>query len=70
MNVVLVHPVHGAKIATAEVEIKNDEKNGWVRYTSDTPIQVAPEIEDKPKRKFQRRVSEQSIEQPKEALLP
>jgi hypothetical protein len=31
------HPVHGAKVATMELEALDDEKNGWVRYTLDTP---------------------------------
>ena len=34
------HPVHGAKIASMELEAENDEKNGWTRYTLDTPIVV------------------------------
>jgi len=31
------HPVHGAKVATLEMEAVYDEKNGWVRYNPDTP---------------------------------
>jgi hypothetical protein len=34
------HPVHGAKVATMELEAQADEKNGWTRYTLDTPIVV------------------------------
>jgi len=34
------HPVHGAKIASMELEAENDERNGWTRYTLDTPIVV------------------------------
>ena len=34
------HPVHGAKVATMELEALADEKNGWVRYTLDTPSEV------------------------------
>ena len=37
MNIVMTHPVHGAKVATMEQEAKADEKNGWVRYNPDTP---------------------------------
>ena len=33
----LTHPVHGAKIATMDLEAEMDEKNGWTRYNSDTP---------------------------------
>ena len=29
----LRHPVHGAKIATIEMEAEYDERNGWERYT-------------------------------------
>jgi len=41
MNIVLIHPVHGAKVATMELEIEMDEKNGWTRYNPDTPVQAA-----------------------------
>ena len=37
------HPVHGAKVATMELEALADEKNGWVRYTLDTPVEAAPQ---------------------------
>ena len=42
MNITLVHPVHGAKVATMELEAVADEKNGWTRYNPDTPVQAAP----------------------------
>jgi len=29
----LRHPVHGAKIATLDMEAEYDERNGWERYT-------------------------------------
>ena len=29
----LRHPVHGAKIATMEMEAEYDERSGWERYT-------------------------------------
>jgi hypothetical protein len=32
----LTHPVHGAKVATMDIEAEADEKNGWTRYNSDT----------------------------------
>ena len=67
MNVVLVHPVHGAKVATNEQEIEHDEKLGWTRYNPDTPVEVAPEpVAEAPKRKYTRKVTEQPIEQPNE----
>lgn len=37
MNVVLVHPVHGAKVAINEVEMRSDMANGW------TPLEDAPD---------------------------
>jgi hypothetical protein len=45
MNITLVHPVHGAKIATMDLEAEADEQNGWVRYNPDTfsePEEAAP----------------------------
>ena len=43
------HPIHGAKVATMELEALADEENGWVRYTLDTPSEpeAAPEQEVK-----------------------
>jgi hypothetical protein len=41
------HPVHGAKVATMELEAVYDEENGWTRYTLDTPSieeEVAPVV--------------------------
>ena len=40
------HEVHGAKVATMELEAVEDEKNGWVRYTLDTPDEVAPVVNE------------------------
>ena len=53
MNITLVHPVHGAKVATMELEAEADEKNGWTRYNPDTPVQAAPvnTLETKRRRK-------------------
>lgn len=39
MNVVLVHPIHGAKVAINEEEMKMDKKNGWVEYVAPDPVQ-------------------------------
>lgn len=49
------HLVHGAKVATMELEAVEDEKNGWTRYTLDTPVDqeaapVANELEVKRRR--------------------
>jgi hypothetical protein len=46
MNIYLMHPVHGRKVATMELEAEYDEKNGWSRYNPDTPALFSePEIE-------------------------
>ena len=65
MNVVMVHPEHGAKIAMSDIEIEQDVKNGWTQYNSDTSAQEVTAPEDKPKRK-PRKVTDQPIEQPNE----
>jgi hypothetical protein len=67
MNIVLVHPEFGAKVATNVSEIEMDEKNGWTRYNPDTPVEVAPEpVVEAPKRKYTRKVTDQPVEQPNE----
>jgi hypothetical protein len=65
-NVVLTHPVFGAKVATNETEIEMDEKNGWVRYNADTPVEAAPKADKPVRNKLTRKVTEQPIEQPNE----
>jgi hypothetical protein len=70
MNVTLVHPEFGAKVATNETELEMDEKNGWTRYNPDTPVEVAPEpVVEAIKRKYTRKVTDQSIEQPNSDTL-
>ena len=41
----LAHPIHGRKVATMDLEADADEKNGWTRYTEDTPVveEAAPQ---------------------------
>ena len=41
MIIYLMHPVHGRKVATMELEAEYDEKNGWSRYNPDTPALVS-----------------------------
>ena len=62
MNVVLVHPVHGAKVAINEQEIKLDEENGWTRHNPDI---ITEEVEKTTpvKRKGFRKATEVSNEQ-------
>ena len=70
MNVVLVHPVHGAKVATNELEMQADVKNGWSEYNPSTPVEVASEpVAEAPKRKYTRKVTEQPVEQPNSESL-
>ena len=66
MNVTLVHPEFGAKVATDQAEIDNDEKNGWTRYNPDTPVEAAPIAEKPVRNKLSRKVTEQPVEQPNE----
>ena len=67
MNVTLVHPEFGAKVAIDQTEIEMDEKNGWTRYNPGTPVEVAPEpVVEAPKRKYTRKVTDQPVEQPNE----
>lgn len=35
----LKHPLHGAKVATMDMEADMDEQNGWVRYNPNEPEQ-------------------------------
>jgi hypothetical protein len=37
MVIYLKHPIHGAKVATLDLEAEADEENGWVRYNPNTP---------------------------------
>jgi hypothetical protein len=51
-TIYMSHPVHGRKIAYMEMEAEFDEKNGWTRYTLNTPVieeaaSVANELEVK-----------------------
>jgi len=34
-TIYLKHPIHGAKVATMDMEAEYDEQNGWVRYNLD-----------------------------------
>jgi hypothetical protein len=38
MVIYLKHPTHGVKVAIAEAEAEADEKNGWVRYNLEAPV--------------------------------
>ena len=72
-NIMLVHPVHGSKIALSEGEVEHDAKFGWTRYHAPTPVvkptEAAPVEEAPVKRKYTRKVTEQPIEQPNSNAL-
>ena len=54
----LTHPIHGAKVATMELEAEADEINGWSRYNPDAPEDAAPVNVLGTKRKYTRKVVE------------
>ena len=63
-NIYMTHPIHGAKVATLEMEALQDEKNGWVRYNPDTPSDfedAAPENALRVKRNYTRKVISESV---------
>ncbi len=39
----LMHPKHGVKIASMEMEAQHDESHGWVRFDPDEQLPDAPE---------------------------
>ena len=39
----LLHPVHGRKVATMELEAVYDETHGWTRYNPEAPTSE-PEV--------------------------
>jgi len=55
MIIYLTHPLHGAKVATMDLEAEADEKNGWTRYN---PDEVEPVNELGNKRKYTRKAVE------------
>jgi len=62
MNVTLVHPIHGAKVATMELEAEMDEKNGWTRYNPDTPSDSEESANSLVvKRKYTRKVETEGV---------
>jgi hypothetical protein len=70
MNVVLVHPIHGAKVAIDATEIENDEIAGWTRYEPVTPVEDSAPAEpaelavDTPvRRKYSRKTPAPVVEQ-------
>lgn len=59
MVIYLTHPIHGAKVATLDLEAEADEANGWTRYNPETPSDsevAAPVNALGTKRKYTRKV--------------
>ena len=54
----LTHPIHGAKVATLDIEAENDEQNGWTRYNPDTPSEETEEAVNTLVVKRRRKVAE------------
>ena len=67
MNVVLVHPIHGAKVAIDATEIENDEIAGWTRYEPVTPVEdsapAEPAVDTPVRRKYSRKTPAPVVEQ-------
>lgn len=70
MNVVLVHPIHGAKVAINATEIENDELAGWTRYEPVTPVEdsapaepAEPAVDTPVRRKYSRKTPAPVVEQ-------
>jgi hypothetical protein len=62
MNIYLTHPIHGAKVATMDLEAEADEQNGWVRYNPDTssePEEAANTLAVK--RKYTRKAESEGV---------
>jgi len=57
------HPIHGAKVATMELEAEHDEQNGWVRYTLDTPVEAAPVVNELEVKRRRGRPTVEAVEQ-------
>ena len=57
------HEAHGAKVATMELEAVEDEKNGWTRYTLDTPVEVAPVANELEVKRRRGRPTVEAVEQ-------
>lgn len=53
----LRHPVHGAKVATLEMEVEFDERNGWEQYD---PYDSQPQVEQAPVNTMARRRRKES----------
>jgi hypothetical protein len=51
MNIYLKHPKHGNKVATSDLEVKYDVKNGWEVYNLDEPVVEAEPVNELKRRR-------------------
>lgn len=60
----LTHPVHGAKVATMDLEADLDVQNGWSRYNFEPVEEVAPIVDEAPAaRRGRRKKTEESADE-------
>ncbi len=50
MNVVLIHPDHGAKVATLDAELVEDLKKGWTRFEPKAEVVVEKPVLKRPRK--------------------
>jgi hypothetical protein len=55
----LTHPVHGAKVATMDLEADFDEQFGWTRYNPDE--EVTPDVDAPVARRGRRKKFEEPV---------
>lgn len=63
-EIYLMHPRHGVKIATMEMEAQYDEMHGWVRFDPNEPDLSSAEVEvnvfsDTPRRRGRPRLTQE-----------
>lgn len=44
----LTHPIHGAKVATMDLEAELDVQNGWSRYNFEPDEDIVPTVDETP----------------------
>jgi hypothetical protein len=51
MHIYLKHPQHGSKVATSDLEVEADVKNGWEVYNLDAPVVEAALVNELKRRR-------------------
>ena len=58
----LLHPIHGRKVATMELEAVFDETKGWTRYNPDMPSEPEEAVNAlEVKRKYTRKAVAEGV---------